>query len=101
MAQSLEPFFGDIEAPMRGAGDLTPSARGLSLLEFLQGLDDYLVALAKQAIDTPEERAAIVAHVLAGYDTYVAPRLGPLMSRVFRKNLKTILDDVLAGLASA
>ena len=96
---SHEPFFGEFSAPLRGEG-FSASENSGSLLSFLFGIENYLLSIGKQAIDTPEERAAVVKFIMDGFDTYIAPQMRrPAIAAIVRNNISRMVQEFLETLA--
>ena len=85
------------------ASHLDANASAISgVTSFWTLIHDWLVSQAGKArelIDTPEERKAIEAVVLAKFDELVAPKVPPLLAGVFRSAIETTLDALLVALA--
>lgn len=86
----MHPLFSQLEA----SGVSNP-------LEFLVSLYEALKGLAKNAIDTPEERQGIEKAVFSYYDKVVDGHVPMPMREAYRKSLYDMLDATLKYLASA
>jgi hypothetical protein len=84
----VHPIFAQLEAnPPTGVSD------------FLHKLAEALKSFAKQAIDTPAERLAIVESVGKFFDSYVAKYLPLPMVKPFREALVGMIDSTLEALS--
>lgn len=96
LAGEMEQALGPAPAAMPPgvASALTVSDGGPAGV-FLMSLLGYLQTVAKQAIDTPEERQRLKAAVLGVFDTYAAPRLPPMLAMVLRLSLDSFVTNAL------
>jgi hypothetical protein len=65
---------------------------------YLRGFIDYLKSLARQAVDTEEERDAIVEAALKVADKLVAPRFPPSLWAITRNVIQAYADAAIDNL---
>ncbi len=81
--------------------DFAANAAGASSVgTFLMTVLNYIGSFVKTSIDTPEERQRIKDAVLAAFDSYVAPSLGPMVRIAIRMSLDAIVTNALETFGS-
>ena len=64
----------------------------------LDAVEQWLLTLGANFIDTPEERAAIVAVVMQFYDQVTAGKVG-IFARIIRGQVQNVIESVLESWA--
>lgn len=95
MSQFQSALTADVDAFAKAAEN---GARSVGLSTFINVAIDWLKGLARDKVDTEEERDAIVAAVMAVADAFVASRFPPFVWRLVRPNVERILDDAIDNL---
>lgn len=88
MKEKLHASLEAALAPVKSDGEVGQGT-------FIRTVTEWLKGIAREQIDTEEERDNIIAVVLTAADQYVAPRFPPALWKFVRNSVDKFLDDAL------